>query len=471
MAGKNKAIDLGNDALGRLILRLAVPAVVAQIINLLYNLVDRMYVSSIPEIGTQALAGLGVVFPITLIVSAFSNLVGMGGAPLASICLGEKREEAAGKVFNGGVGLLIGFSVLLTVLVTVLSDPLVRIFGAPEDCMGYARDYLFVYGCGTVFVLLALGLNPFITAQGYSLTSMATVAIGAVINIALDPLFIFVFDMGVEGAAFATILAQGVSAGWVVLFFLRKKSRFRFRIRQWIPKLSIAVRILALGLSPFIMSVTESAIQIVFNVNLKMWSHDNSDYTAALTIMLSAIQVTSLPLNGLGTGIQPLISYNYGRGDAERIRKTVLRVGIAAFCFSTTMWGIAVFAPQVYGILFNASEAVMDILTRYMPFFMAGTICFFAQMTFQNVFVALNQARISIFLACLRKLILLIPLCFLLPYRFGVAGIYYSEGIADMVAGIATALCFFILLPRILKRREEQLKAAPSEEGARSGRG
>ncbi len=454
---RKKGIDLGKDPVGGLIVRLAVPAVLAQLINLLYNLVDRMYVGNIAGVGTQALAGLGVVFPVTLIVSAFANLVGMGGAPLASIFLGEQKPEDANKVFNAGVGMLCVFSVLLTAAVLVFCDPLVRLFGAPKDAFLYARSYLFVYGCGSLFVMFSLGLNPFITAQGFSVTSMLTVAIGAVLNIALDPIFIFVLNMGVEGAALATILSQGVSAAWVASFFFRKKSLFRFSLRKMLPSLRTVLKIAALGLSPFIMSVTESAIQIVFNVNLTKWSGDNSDYTAALTIMLSALQIISLPLNGLGTGIQPLISYNYGTGNSARIRAAVKRVALVALCCSGTVWAVSLLAPQVYGYLFNASAPVMELLKKYTPFFMAGTVCFFAQMTLQNVFVALNQAKISIFLACLRKVILLIPLCFALPYAFGVAGIYYSEGIADAVAGIVTASTFFGMLPRILKKRERLL--------------
>lgn len=454
---RKKGIDLGKDPVGGLIVRLAVPAVLAQLINLLYNLVDRMYVGNIAGVGTQALAGLGVVFPVTLIVSAFANLVGMGGAPLASIFLGEQKPEDANKVFNAGVGMLCVFSVLLTAAVLVFCDPLVRLFGAPKDAFLYARSYLFVYGCGSLFVMFSLGLNPFITAQGFSVTSMLTVAIGAVLNIALDPIFIFVLNIGVEGAALATILSQGVSAAWVASFFFRKKSLFRFSLRKMLPSLRTVLKIAALGLSPFIMSVTESAIQIVFNVNLTKWSGDNSDYTAALTIMLSAVQIVSLPLNGLGTGIQPLISYNYGTGNSARIRAAVKRVALVALCCSGTVWAVSLLTPQVYGYLFNASAPVMELLKKYTPFFMAGTVCFFAQMTLQNVFVALNQAKISIFLACLRKVILLIPLCFALPYAFGVAGIYYSEGIADAVAGIVTASTFFGMLPRILKKRERLL--------------
>ena len=457
MMTEKKKIDLGKDKIGRLVLKLALPAVVAQIINLLYNLVDRMYVGGIQGVGTQALAGLGVVFPITLIVSAFANLVGLGGAPLASIFLGEKKREEASKVFNAGAVLLVLFGVLLTAVVLVFCDPLVRLFGSPDSSFVYGRDYLFVYATGTLFVMLSLGLNPFITAQGFSFTSMFTVAIGALLNIALDPLFIYVFEMGVRGAALATVLSQGVSAVWVVCFFFRKKTAYRFDPKLFLPKIRTVCKILFLGLSPFIMSVTESAIQIVFNNNLTKWSGGNSDYTAALTIMLSAVQMVCLPLNGLGTGVQPLVSYNYGCGNSARIRKTIKIVAVIALCGSASIWLLSILAPQVYGYMFSASESVMELVKKYTPFFMMGTVMFFAQMTLQNVFVALNQAKISIFLACLRKVILLIPLCFLLPLAFGVSGVFYSEGIADILAGIVTAATFFTAVPRILRRREREL--------------
>ena len=457
VSAQKKALDLGRDSVGKLVAKLAIPAVIAQLINLLYNLVDRMYVGAIEGIGMQALAGLGVVFPIALIVSAFANLVGLGGAPLTGIFLGEGKKKEANAVFNTGAAMLLIFGVLLTAVVLVFCDPLVRAFGCPDDAFVYARDYLFVYGIGTIFVMYSLGLNPFITTQGYSFTSMLTVAIGAMLNIALDPLFIFVFGMGVKGAALATILSQAASAVWVTVFFFRKKSLFRFDFRHFLPKPKTAARILFLGLSPFIMSVTESAIQIVFNNNLKYWSGNNSAYTTALTIMLSAVQIVSMPLNGLGTGVQPLVSYNYGSGNSARIRKTVKIVAVVALCCSTSVWLVSLLAPQIYGYLFSAEPAVMEIIRKNMPFFMAGTVFFFAQMTLQNVFIALNQAKISIFLACLRKVILLIPLCFLLPYAFGAEGVFYSEGIADTVAGIVTATTFFTMLPRILKKREAAL--------------
>lgn len=459
-----KPIGLGTAPVGRLVAKLAAPAVVAQIINLLYNLVDRMYVGRIPQIGTDALAGLGVALPITLILSAFSNLVGMGGAPLASIYMGEKKKAGAERVFNNGAVLLVIFGIVLTVAVLTSGEALLHLFGAPQSSFEYAYEYLFVYGTGTIFVMLSLGLNPFITAQGYSFTSMATVAIGAVLNIALDPLFIFTFNMGVRGAALATVISQGVSAVWVMAFFMRKKSLLHFKPSMFALSPRVAGRMLLLGLSPFIMSVTESAIQVVFNVNLKAYSGGNSDYTAALTIMLSANQMVCMPLNGLGTGVQPLVSYNYGAGNSDRIKKAIKIVTAVALCGSTSVWLLSILAPQAYGYLFGASPEVMRIVVQYTPVFMMGTIFFFAQMTLQNVFVALNQAKISIFLACLRKVILLIPLCFILPVFMGVGGVYYSEGIADITAGIVTATAFFVMAPRILKKREAQLAAGRREQ-------
>lgn len=455
--------DLGNDPIGRLVLKLAVPAVVAQLINLLYNFVDRMFVGRIAGSGTLALAGLGVAFPITIIVSAFSSLVGMGGAPLASMKMGEHKKEDAVRVFNTGATLLLVFGVLLTVVILTLGDPLLGLFGAPQESFGYASEYLFIYGIGTLFVMLSLGLNPYITAQGFGVTSMLTVLIGAALNIALDPIFIFGLGMGVRGAALATVIAQGASAIWATSFFLRKRSDFRFVPKYMIPDPRIAGKMLFLGLSPFIMTATESAVQIVFNVNLTYYSGGNSDYTAAITVMLSAIQLICLPLNGLGFGAQPIVSYNYGSGNSDRIKRTVKMLTVIALFGSTSVWLLSLTAPQVYGYIFGASPFVMELIVKYTPIFMMGTIMFFAQMTLQNVFVALGQAKLSIALACLRKIVLLIPLCFLLPLALGVRGVFLSEGIADLAAGITTALTFLFMFPRILKKRERELRMRSGE--------
>lgn len=451
--------DLGKDPVGKLVVKLAVPAIAAQLINLLYNMVDRMYVGALPGEGTQALAALGVVFPITLIVTAFGYLVGLGGAPVANMRMGEGKPEEANRVFCNAFVMLVVFGIALTVVVLTAGDALLVLFGAPDDCMTQASDYLFVYGFGSLFVMFVVGLNPYITAQGRSVMSMLTVLLGAVLNIALDPLFIFAFGMGVRGAAVATVISQAASAVWALTFFFRKNSLFRLRPVDMRPHAKIMLSVLALGLSPFIMTATESAVQIVFNINLKLsiGGDGDSNYTAALTVMMSALQMVSMPLNGLGTGVQPLVSYNYGSGDADRVKKTVKIITLAALVVSTGVWLLSLLAPQLYAFIFSASDRVAELVVRYTPFFMMGTIMFFAQMTLQNTFIALGQAKTSISLACLRKIVLLIPLCFILPHFLGPFGVYLSEGIADIAAGIITALTFFIRFPRLLRARVKLL--------------
>lgn len=451
---KRAAPDLGGGPLPKLVAQLALPAIAAQLINLLYNLVDRIYVGALPgEEGTDALAALGVVFPVTLIVTAFGYLVGLGGAPVANMRMGEGKREEANKVFCNAFVMLLAFGALLTVFVLTAGDALLVAFGAPVDCFSYASEYLFAYGFGSLFVILVVGLNPFITAQGRSVTAMLTVLFGAALNIALDPLFIYAFGLGVRGAAIATVISQAASAVWALAFFFRKSSTFRFRAADMRPRAKIMLSVLALGLSPFIMTATESAVQIVFNVNLKLATGGSSDHTAALTVMMSALQMVSMPLNGLGTGVQPLVSYNYGAGNADRVKRTVKIITVAALIYSSSVWLLSLLAPQIYAFIFGASAEVTALVVEYTPFFMMGTIMFFAQMTLQNTFVALGQAKISVFLACLRKVILLIPLCFALSHFLGTFGVFLSEGVADVTAGIVTALSFFIAFPRILRKR------------------
>ena len=470
---KRRLPDLGKARVGMLVFKLALPAIAAQLINLLYNMVDRIYVGAIEGAGTQALAALGVVFPITLIVTAFGYLVGLGGAPVANMRMGEGRPDEANRVFCNAFVMLVAFGVALTLVVSFAGDGLLVLFGAPgelnngvAEAIDYASDYLFVYGLGSVFVMLVVGLNPYITAQGRSVISMMTVLVGAVLNIALDPLFIFAFGMGVRGAALATIISQAAGAVWAFGFFFRKSSVFRFRLRDMRPKAKIMLSVVALGLSPFIMTATESAVQIVFNVNLHMSTGGDDTYTAALTVMMSALQMVSMPLNGLGTGVQPLVSYNYGAGNSARVKSTVKIITVTALAISTSVWLLSLTAPTLYALIFNADANVTALVKKYTPFFMMGTIMFFAQMTLQNTFIALGQAKISVFLACLRKIVLLIPLCFVLPLFLGAFGVYLSEGIADIAAGVITAFTFFVRFPRILAKREEKLRAEEADGGS-----
>lgn len=453
----SKKIDLGTGKIPSLFFRLAMPAVVAQIINLLYNLVDRIYVGGIKDIGTDALAGLGVCFPILLLVSAFSALVGLGGSPLASIKLGEKNIDGAEKILNNGFVILGIMGIALTFTIYFLSEDLLKLFGSPESSLQYGNDYLKIYSLGTIFVMFSLGLNTFISAQGFAVMSMATVAIGAVLNIVLDPLFIFVFDMGVKGAAIATVISQAISCLWVVIFFISKKSTIRLKPKYFKPDMKIIFPMLALGIAPFIMQATESAVQIVFNVQLFAYTDGNKDYTAALTIMMSVMQIITLPLNGMGTGAQPLISYNYGAGNMTRVKKTIKLLFCVAFSICAIIWIICLSVPQVFGMIFSATPQVNAIISKFMPIFMMGTIFFCSQFALQSSFLALGQAKISMCLALLRKVILLIPLTFLLPLAFDVKGIFLAEGISDLAAGAITTLTFALTFKKILNKRQNFL--------------
>ena len=444
--------ELGTGKIFPLIVRLSIPAVIAQLITFLYNIVDRMYVAQIAEGGMDALAALGVVLPITLILSAFANLVGQGGAPRAGIKLGEGKPEEAGRIFNTASLLLVLLGAVIGLVVFLFAREIVVLFGCPDSAVDFAVSYLKIYACGTVFVMLSQGLNPFILTQGFSVI--------AVLNIILDPIFIFTLDMGVAGSSLATVLSQTASCVWVVLFFFGKKSIFRFKPSQMRLQWDVIASIMSLGITPFVMTITECAIQIVFNINLNRSTGGNSDYTAALTVMLSALQLISLPLNGLGNGVQPFVSYNYGRGDAKRLKQGIGYVTVIGFVFCVVVWSFSMRWPELYARVFSASETVTEIVKSYCPLFLMGSIMFFVQMTLQNVNVALGQAKSALLLAVNRKVVILIPLCFLLTARLGFVGVYLSEGIADLVAGIITSVVIFTSFPRIFKRREAEVRAA-----------
>ena len=440
-----------------LVFRLTVPAVIAQLITFLYNIVDRMYVAKIPDSGMDALAALGIVLPITLMIQAFANLVGLGGAPRAGIRMGEGRTDEANRIFNTAFLLLTVLGVTIGALTFVLARPIVVLFGCPPSAVEYAVSYLQIYAGGTLFVMLAQGLNPFILTQGYSFLAMGSVLIGAVTNIALDPLFIFTLGMGVRGSSLATILSQLLSCVCMIVFFFTKKSLFRFRVKEMRPTARRVADITSLGVTPFIMTITECAIQIVFNVNLNRATGGNKDYTAALTVMLSALQLISLPLNGLGNGMQPFVSYNYGKGDADRLKKGIGYVTVIAFLFCVSIWSVSMAVPELYARLFSASDAVTAIVRQYCPRFLMGSIMFFVQMTLQNINVALGQAVSALVLAVVRKVVILISLCFLLTHFLGFSGVYLSEGIADLTAGLITAAVIFTSFPRIFRKRAEEV--------------
>lgn len=441
-----------------LVFRLTIPAVIAQLITFLYNIVDRMYVSRIEGSGMDALAALGIVLPITLIIQAFANLVGLGGSPRAGIKLGEDNRPEANRIFNTSFILLMVIGFLIGTITFIFSRPIVVMFGCPPSAIDFAVSYLKIYSCGTIFVMLAQGLNPFILTQGYSFIAMSSVLIGAVINIVLDPLFIFKLEMGVSGSSLATVISQLCSCICIIIFFFSSKSLFAFKIKEMSFSLKRIADIVSLGFTPFVMTLTECAIQIVFNINLNMATGGDKDYTAALTVMLSALQLISLPLNGLGNGMQPFVSYNYGKGNAERLKKGISYVTVIAFIFAASVWSVSLAVPEMYAYLFSASESVTKIVKSYCPLFLMGSIMFFVQMTLQNINVALGQAASALILAVIRKVIILIPLCFTLTHFLGYRGVYMSEGIADFVAGIITSAVIFTTFPRIFKKREEKVK-------------
>lgn len=455
---KNITEELGNGRILPLIARLSIPAVIAQLITFLYNIVDRMYVAQIEYSGMDALAALGIVLPITLIIQAFANLIGLGGAPRAGIKMGEGNNAEAGDIFNTAFSLLVLIGVVIGAVSFVFARQIVLLFGCPPSAVEFAVSYLKIYACGTLFVMLAQGLNPFILTQGYSLVAMVSVLLGAVINIALDPIFIFALGMGVSGSSLATVISQLCSCICVMCFFLTRKSLFHLRPSALCPRLRYIGAILSLGFTPFVMTITECAIQVVFNVCLNRATGGDRDYTAALTVMLSALQLISLPLNGLGNGIQPFVSYNYGKGDEVRLKKGIRYVTVIAFVFCLTIWSLSMAMPQIYAHLFSASESVTEIVGKYCPLFLMGSIMFFVQMTLQNVNVALGQARSALLLAVTRKVVILIPLCFFLTHVLDFRGVYMSEGIADFAAGIITSIVIFTSFPRIFHRRAMQMR-------------
>ncbi len=434
-----------------LLVTLIVPAVISQLITFLYNIVDRMYVSHIED-GMNALAALGIVLPITLIIQAFGNLIGLGGSPRATMKIGQNDLKEANNIFNTSFILLFIIGVIISLATFFFSREIVILFGCPSSAVSFATEYLQIYALGSVFVLLSQGLNPFITALGHSFVAMFSILIGAVLNIGLDPLFIFVLNMGVKGAALATIISQAISFVWIMLFFFSKKSMFHFKFKGLDFSFKRCFSIISLGFSPFIMTLTECAIQIVFNINLNSATGGNKDYTAALTIMLSALQLISLPLNGIGYGVQPFVSYNYAKGNGNRLKKGILLTVLIAFAFTVIAYSISMSVPIIYAKLFGASSEVEGIVVKYAPLFLMGSVMFFVQMTLQNINVALGQALSSLILAVNRKVVIMIPLCFILTHFLGFEGVYLSEGITDFIAGAITSIVFLITFPRIFKK-------------------
>lgn len=443
---------MGTEKVPKLLARLAIPAVVAQIISLLYNIVDRIYIGHIPEIGADALTGAGLFMPILMLINAFAMLAGSGGAPRAAIAMGKQENKTAEKIMGNCFSLLLALSVTLTVVFYIFAPDLLMLFGASEATLPYAVDYSRTCILGTVFVLIVMGMNPFITTQGFAKVSMMTTVIGAVINIVLDPIFIFTFGMGVKGAALATVLSQAISAVWVLYFLTGKKTTLRLKKENFKLEKRIILPCLSLGVSTFVMLATESALSISFTSSLSKYGGDIA--VGAMTIITSVCQLVTMPLQGICQGGQPIISYNYGAHNDDRVKEAFKTQFVVCIIFSTLCWGAMLLIPQVFAGLFTNDTALTEYTAWALRIYMAGIFALGFQLACQQSFMALGQAKISLFLACLRKIILLIPLIFILPNFFEnkVFAVFLAEPISDIIAAIVTTTAFFSQINKILRK-------------------
>lgn len=448
---KKKEADLGKDSLGPLLLKLALPAILAQIINVLYNMVDRMYIGHIPKVGPSALTGVGVTMPVIMVISAFAALVSMGGAPRASIMLGRGEHPKAEKILGNCTVMLVIMAIILTAVFLIWGEPILMVFGASEATIGYALDYMRIYALGTIFVQLALGLNAFINAQGYAKIGMITVAIGALCNIVLDPIFIFSMSMGVKGAALATIISQAISSIFVVYFLTSKRSGLRIKLDNLKLDFQVILPCLALGLSPFIMQFTESVISVCFNTSLLKYGGDIA--VGSMTILTSVMQFSMLPLQGLTQGAQPIISFNYGAENIDRVKRAFKLLLKISLSYSMLLWAVAMFIPDTFIYIFT-SHGELATYTRWaIRIYMAASGIFGIQIACQQTFIAIGNAKTSVFLAVLRKVLVLIPLIFILPMFIEnqAFAVFLAEPIADTIAVSVTATLFYQTYKRLGK--------------------
>lgn len=446
---------LGTEPIGGLLAKLALPTVAAQLINMLYNIVDRIYIGHIPEEGALALTGVGVCMPIIMVVSAFASLVGYGGSPRASIYMGKNDQKTAESILGNCFALLVLISLGLTAVLLVWSRPLLLTFGASENTIGYAVSYMNIYACGTIFVQLTLGMNAFITAQGFAKTGMLSVLIGAVCNIVLDPVFIFVFDMGVPGAALATILSQAVSCIWVLAFLFGKKTVLRIRRENLRLSAPVILPCVALGLATFIMQTSESILSVCFNSSLLKYGGDIA--VGAMTILSSVMQFAMLPLQGLGQGAQPIISYNYGAGNGKRVKDAFFLLLKCSVIYSLLLWLSVELAPHLFAGIFTSNPELVEFSSGALRIYMAGMFLFGVQMACQMTFNSLGNAKASIAVAVVRKFVLLIPLIYAMPLLFSSSpeaqtrAIYMAEPIADILAVTFTATLFYFQFRKALR--------------------
>lgn len=455
MDNNNNKDFLGTQPIGRLLLKLALPTVAAQLINMLYNIVDRMYIGHIKDVGALALTGVGVCMPLIMIISAFAALVGNGGAPRASIYMGKKDTDTAQKILGNCFSLQIILSIILTIILLIGNKTFLLAFGASENTISYAVNYMNIYAIGTIFVQLTLGMNAFITAQGFAKTGMLSVLIGAVANIVLDPVFIFGMNMGVRGAALATIISQTLSCIWVLSFLFGKKTFLKIKPENLRLHAKIILPCVALGSSLFIMQASESIISICFNSSLLKYGGDIA--VGAMTILTSVMQFAMLPLQGLGQGAQPIMSYNYGAKNNDRVRKTFRLLLKVSFGYSIVLWAIVMLFPQMFAMMFTSDNALLSFTSQALRIYMASMFMFGIQIACQMAFNALGKAKDSIIVAVMRKFILLIPLIYIMPAIFKANqtnAVYMAEPVADFIAVCFTAILFAFEFKKAMKENK-----------------
>lgn len=448
---ENNKEFLGTEPVGKLLLRLSVPTVAAQLINMLYNIVDRIYIGHMPGNGSLALTGVGVCMPIILIVSAFAALVSSGGSPRASIYMGRKDVNTAEKILGNCFSLLVVISVILTTIVLIFNRELLLLFGASENTIEYASSYMSVYAIGTLFVQMTLGMNMFITAQGFAKTGMITVLIGAVCNIALDPLFIFALGMGVKGAALATIISQAVSCVWCLSFLRGPKAQVRLKKENLRLEKKIILPCIALGTATFIMQASESVIAVCFNSSLLKYGGDVA--VGAMTICTSILQFAMLPMQGIGMGAQPISSYNFGAKNADRVRETFRLLLVICLIYSVTIYVFVMLFPQLFASIFSNDSALIEFATTAIRIYCGVMFIFGIQMACQLTFVSIGNAPCSIIVAVVRKFVLLIPLIYIMPMLVEnkTYGVYLAEPVADFIAVTFTSILFFVQFRKAMR--------------------
>ncbi len=443
---------LGAAPIGKLLFHLALPTVVAQLINMLYNVVDRIYIGHMPTVGDLALTGVGVCMPIIMIVSAFAALVSSGGAPRASIFMGKKDLDSAEKTLGACFGLQIVISALLTAVLLIWNRGFLLAFGASSNTVEYAVDYMGIYAIGTVFVQLTLGMNAFITAQGFTKISMVSVVIGAVANIIFDPIFIYGLDMGVKGAALATVISQALSCVWVIGFLSSDKSILKLRRKYFLPLPKIVLPCIALGTATFIMQASESVISVCFNSSLLKYGGDIA--VGAMTILTSVMQFVMLPAQGIAQGAQPILSYNYGAKNSERVKQTYKLLLVTCLAYSVTVWLAVMLFPDVFVSIFTPDAALVSFASKALRIYFAGMLLFGIQIACQMTFVSLGNAPSSVIVAVVRKFVLLLPLIYIMPNFVSnrTFGVYMAEPIADVIAVTFTAILFVFQFKKALKK-------------------